>query len=467
MYRRSSRRSNRSDSRRNPSDSRRGQRSDRTPRDASRRDDRDTGRRGARGDARYDDRSRTRRGGGSGNQSRRAGGRRPSQRRGRRDRYDNVRSRRAPHPPVEQTAVVVGALEIVNGFGFIRNPERSYAVTSQDPFVPESLIRKMGLKNGQILEAGVGPGRNGAPVVCEVLKINGADPEEARQWKDIRDLTSIAPTQRLRLETESDLISTRLVELITPIGMGTRGLLVAPPRSGKTILLQQIAGGVSHNHPDVYIIALLIDERPEELTEMQRTIHGEVVGSSLDQTPAQHRRLAKLVADIAARRVEAGENVLLIMDSITRMARAFNKDNVNTGRTLSGGLDASALQVPRAIFGSARNVEDGGSLTIIATALIDTGSRMDEHIYEEFKGTGNLELVLSRELANARMWPAVDVFQSGTRREELLFSPEEYQAVSLIRRGLADMKPMDALESLTRAIAKYPTNAEFLKALRR
>lgn len=339
-------------------------------------------------------------------------------------------------------------------------------MTDEDPFVSASMISREGIRNGQTIQGMVGPGRNGGPVLQEIELINGAEPEKAREWSVIRDLVSIAPNERFRLETGTDDLSMRIVDLITPIGRGSRGLLVAAPRTGKTIILQQIATAVSQNHPDVYVLALLIDERPEELTEMSRTIHGEVVGSSLDQTHGEHRRLAKLVADVATRRVEAGEDVLLIMDSITRMSRAFNKSNVNSGRTLTGGIDASALEIPRNIFGAARNVEDGGSLTIIATALIDTGSRMDDYIYEEFKGTGNLELVLSRDLANARIWPAIDVLQSGTRREELLFTPEEHRSVALIRRGLADRKPREAMETLIRAISKFPNNAAFLAQLR-
>ncbi len=453
---------------RDPRDLRDGRRD---PRDLDRRDDRYDSReprRDGRDRDRYDSRDPRRDGRDRDRYDNRAP-RRETRGRGSRndrDRYNDNRSRREPRHPIEPDTTVMGALEIVNGYGFLRNPEKSYDITPEDPYVPESIIRREGLKNGQMIEASAGAGRNGGPVVCEVTQVNGADPEEARERVDIRELVSIAPNERLHLETTPDVISTRIMELISPIGMGARGLLVAPPRSGKTILLQHIAAGVSHNHPDVYILALLVDERPEELTEMQRTIRGEVVGSSLDQPPAQHRRIAKLVSDIAARRVEAGENVLMIMDSITRMARAFNKDNVNSGRTMSGGLDATALQIPRSIFGSARNVEGGGSLTIIATCLVDTGSRMDEHIYEEFKGTGNMDLVLNRDLANARMWPAIDIALSGTRREELLFDEADYRAVSLIRRGLADMRPMEAMESLTKAIAKYPTNAQFLKALR-
>jgi len=359
----------------------------------------------------------------------------------------------------------VGALEIVNAFGFLRNPELGYRVTEDDPFVSASMIDRERLKNGQLIKGVIGPGRNGGPVLQKILAINDADPEEARGWTDIRDMVSIAPDQRLDLETDPENLSMRIVEIITPIGLGARGLLVAPPRTGKTVLLQQIAIAVSANHPDVYVLALLIDERPEELTEFRRTITGEVVGSSLDQPPAEHRRVAKLVADVAARRVESGQDVFLIMDSITRMARAFNKGASHSGRTMTGGLDAAALEVPRAIFGSARNVEHGGSLTIIATALIDTGSRMDDFIYEEFKGTGNMELVLTRDLANARIWPAIDLLQSGTRREELLFSKKEYRGVSLIRRGLADRRPREAMESLIRAIGHHPDNASFLRQL--
>jgi len=363
-------------------------------------------------------------------------------------------------------AKFTGALEIVNRFGFLRDPEQGYRISEKDPFVSESVIARDGLRNGQMIEGLIGPGRNGGPVLREVEKVNGGEPEEARERTDIRDLISVAPDDRLHLETAPEKLSMRIMDLITPIGRGSRGLVVAPPRTGKTILLQQVATSVSVNHPEVYVIALLIDERPEEVTEMQRTIHGEVVASSLDRTPAEHRRVAKLVSDMAARRVEAGEDVFLILDSITRMGRAFNKDNTNSGRTLSGGIDASALEIPRNIFGMARNVEGGGSLTIVATALIDTGSRMDDYIYEEFKGTGNMELVLSRDLANARIWPAIDLLQSGTRREELLFTAQESRSMGLVRRGLADRRPREAMESMLGAISKYPTNAEFLARLR-
>ncbi len=269
------------------------------------------------------------------------------------------------------------------------------------------------------------------------------------------------PHDRIRLETGAEPLGPRILDLLTPIGKGQRGLIVAPPRTGKTILLQQIASAVLTNHPEVELVVLLIDERPEEVTEMRRSIKAEVVASSNDREVEEHLRLAQLAFDRARRAAESGRDVLILLDSLTRLARAYNK-NSSSGRTMSGGVDIKALDGPKRLFGSARCFDEGGSLTVLATCLVDTGSRMDEVIFQEFKGTGNMELVLDRKLADRRVWPAVDIAQSGTRKEERLLDAESLRRITLLRRTLADMKPVDAMEGLVRQMGKFPTNAEFL-----
>lgn len=364
----------------------------------------------------------------------------------------------------------VGILETTDkGFGFLRDPANGYRPSAGDPYFSRDLIRKLGLKEGQVLEVETGPPaggkRKGGPRVTSVVTVHGQSVEAARQWKPFKSLTSISPDRRLHLETETGSLSMRLVDLIAPIGMGTRGLIVAPPRTGKTTLLKEMALAVAANHPEVYIMALLVDERPEEVTDMRRSIHGEVVASSMDERPADQRRLARLMAASARCRVEAGQDVFLILDSITRLARAFNSAGSSSGRTMSGGLDSRAMEIPRQIFGSARATEEAGSLTIIGTALVDTGSRMDELIFHEFKGTGNMELVLDRKLADLRIWPAVNIAESGTRREELLFSEDEGQGVNRMRRALANLAPIQAAEKMIKTLGRHDDNSALLQAV--
>ncbi|MBU1740045.1 MAG: transcription termination factor Rho, partial [Proteobacteria bacterium] len=307
----------------------------------------------------------------------------------------------------------------------------------------------------------LGPGARGGHAVKNVITISGLPPAEAAGLPKFNNLTSVSPTERLRMETSGGPVTMRLVDLVTPLGRGARGLIVAPPRTGKTTILKQMAQAMTTNQPDLKVIALLVDERPEEVTDMRRSIDGLVVASSMDQEPANHRRIATLMIAAARRRVEAGEDVFVILDSVTRLARAFNQAQ-NSGRTMTGGLDAKAMEVPRQIFGSARETEEGGSLTIVATALVDTGSRMDELIFQEFKGTGNMELSLSREMADRRVWPAINIAESGTRKEELLFDELERATVPLIRRALLKLRPEQATEKMAQTLAKHPDNKSFL-----
>ncbi len=369
----------------------------------------------------------------------------------------------APKPPMYQ-----GTFELVSrGSGSLRDQSSNYRVKPMDPFVPEKLARSLGLRGGEtLLIEKPPPVRQGPPTVeaRQVLAINGGPPQDFLNVKPFEDLTAIDPQQRVKFEIKGGSPSMRVVDLMTPIGLGQRGLIVAPPRTGKTMLLQQMAAGVAANHPDVYMMVLLIDERPEEVTEMSRAVHGEVVHSSNDQDIASHVRIARLMIEKAKRFVESGKDVFILLDSLTRLGRAFNAAIRGGGRIMSGGLDIRALTEPKAIFGAARKVENGGSLTIIASALIETGSRMDEVIFNEFKGTGNMEIVLSRELANRRIWPAIDLQQSGTRKEEKLLSPEALAVSYKIRRTLLEKDPVRGMESLTAALAKFPTNAEFIAA---
>jgi transcription termination factor Rho len=332
-----------------------------------------------------------------------------------------------------------------------------------DPFVPGSMIEKYGLREGVLVSGMVQPGRrNQGPRLREVLDVDGMDPDQYKNVKPFDSLTPINPEFWLRLETGSQPLTTRVMDLLTPLGKGQRALIVAPPRTGKTILLQHISQGVSTNYPGVKLIVLLIDERPEEVTDMRRNVDGEVVASSLDRDIESHVRLSQLIVERAKRLAEMGKDVVLLLDSVTRLARAFNKWVGNTGRTMSGGVDIKALDIPKKLFATARLFEEGGSLTIVATALIDTGSRMDELIFQEFKGTGNMELVLDRKLADRRVWPAIDISQSGTRREEKLLPPETLHAITLLRRTLATMHPVEAMEQLTAKLGKFKSNQEFI-----
>lgn len=366
-------------------------------------------------------------------------------------------------------SIVDGTLELQeNGGGFLRSPRRNYAVHSTDAFVPDSIIRRWHLRGGETVTGlgGVnGHGGRSRLVLSAVQSVNGLEPEAYGELPDFAELTVIDPTSRLRFETPGGSLSMRVVDLMTPIGLGQRGLIAAPPRTGKTVLLQQMAAGLAANHPEVYMMVLLIDERPEEVTEMRRTVRGEVVASSNDQNVASHIRIARLMIEKAKRMVETGRNVFILLDSLTRLGRAYNAGIRSSGRTMSGGIDIRALAEPKAIFGSARNIEHGGSLTIMASALIETGSRMDEVIFNEFKGTGNMEIMLSRDLANLRLWPAIDLNQSGTRKEELLLGKEVTEKTYRIRRQICNQPPNKAMEMLLDSLRKFPSNQAFLDSM--
>jgi transcription termination factor Rho len=365
-----------------------------------------------------------------------------------------------------------GTLELQEkGGGFLRSPKRNYAVHPTDPFVPDGLVKRFRLRGGETI-AGTAQSGNGRPgggrslyTLAGVDKVNGLQPEAYAVVPGFNDLTVIDPKRRLKFEMPGGPLSMRVVDLMTPIGLGQRGLIAAPPRTGKTILLQQMAAGLAANHPDIYMMVLLIDERPEEVTEMRRTVHGEVVSSSNDQDTASHIRIARLMIEKAKRMVETGQHIFILLDSLTRLGRAYNAGIRSSGRTMSGGIDIRALAEPKAIFGSARNIENGGSLTILASALIETGSRMDEVIFNEFKGTGNMEIMLTRELANLRLWPSMDLNQSGTRKEELLLGKEITEKVYRIRRQIASLQINKAMETLLDSLSKFPSNDAFLNSL--
>ena len=360
-----------------------------------------------------------------------------------------------------------GVLELhPNGYGFLRNPDNNYARERTDPFVPGTMIDKFRLREGVLLSGLVQHNRKQqGPRLKELLDVDGMRPEDYCKVKDFDQLTAINPEEWLRLETGPEPLSTRIMDLLTPLGRGQRALIVAPPRTGKTVLLQQISQAIAKNYPGVKLIMLLIDERPEEVTDMRRNVLGEVVASSLDNDVESHVRLSQLVLERCRRLAEMGKDVFLLMDSITRLAPAFNKWVGNTGRTMSGGVDIKAMDIPKKLFATARAFEEGGSLTIVGTALIDTGSRMDELIFQEFKGTGNMELVLDRKLADRRVWPAIDITQSGTRREEKLLNEDTLNAVIALRRTLTTMHHVDAMEQLTTQLKKRKSNREFISLI--
>ena len=360
-----------------------------------------------------------------------------------------------------------GLLELhPNGYGFLRNSDNNYSRERTDPFVPGTMIEKYRLRQGVMVCGMVQQGRKQqGPRLREITDVDGLPPDEYGNVKTFEELTPINPEQWLTLETGPEPITTRVMDLLTPLGKGQRALIVAPPRTGKTILLQHISHGISENYPGIKLMVLLIDERPEEVTDMRRQVNGEVVASSLDQDVESHVRISQLMVDRCRRLAEMGKDVFLLMDSITRLARAFNKWIGNTGRTMSGGVDIKAMDIPKKLFATARAFEEGGSLTIVGTALIDTGSRMDELIFQEFKGTGNMELVLDRKLADRRIWPAIDISQSGTRREELLHDADLLHAVTMLRRTLTSMHHVDAMEQLTKQLGKFKTNAEFIQLI--
>jgi len=364
-----------------------------------------------------------------------------------------------------------GTLEILpDGFGFLRSPEYHYLACPDDIYVSPSQIRRFGLRTGVTVSGQIRPPKENERyfALLRVEAINYQDPNLLAKKPLFDNLTPLHPDRRIVLETTPEEINTRVVDLIVPVGFGQRGLIVSPPRAGKTILMQKMAKAALRNYPDLYVFMLLIDERPEEVTDMERQVKGkncEVISSTFDEPPSRHVQVAEMVLEKAKRMVEYGYDVLIFLDSITRLARAWNHECPPSGKILSGGLDANALQRPKRFFGSARQVEEGGSLTIIATALIDTGSKMDEVIFEEFKGTGNLEIVLDRRLVDRRIWPAIDINRSGTRKEEILMDPEEHRRVCILRRVLNEMNPVDAMELLVTRLQKTRSNAEFLMSL--
>jgi transcription termination factor Rho len=403
-------------------------------------------------------------GGGGGGGRRRGGGGGTTANRPDRDRQEfEYQDSGEPLPLVPGS----GVLEMhPNGYGFLRNPATNFTRERTDPFVPGTMIEKFGLREGLLLHGTVQRHRRGqGPRLKELLDVDGLAPEDYTKVKTFDELTPINPEEWLRLETGQQPVSTRVMDLLTPLGKGQRALIVAPPRTGKTILLQHISNAISTNYPQLSMIVLLIDERPEEVTDMKRCVNGEVFASSLDNDVESHVRLSQLTIERCKRLTEMGKDVFLLMDSITRLARAFNKWVGNTGRTMSGGVDIKAMDIPKKLFATARAFEEGGSLTIVGTALIDTGSRMDELIFQEFKGTGNMELVLDRKLSDRRVWPAIDIEQSGTRREEKLLPESTLRAATMLRRTLSSMHHVDAMEQLTTKLDKFKSNADFIKLI--
>lgn len=409
----------------------------------------------------------------------------PKPRPSRKRNSNAVRNRIPSSQPVDSSALigVSGVLEIhPNGFGFLRNPKENYARLPADTFVPLVMIRKMNLREGVLIKGSAQPSSDSpAHRLVQIDEIDGMTPEKYAEVVPFDEMTPINPEFWIRLSTGAEPMSTRVMDILTPLGKGQRALIVAPPRSGKTVLLQQICNAVIQNYPNIHVFVLLIDERPEEVTDFRRSVENivrsvkdanpsepeipkaEVVSSSLDCNLESHVRIAQFIIERCKRLTEEGEDVFLLLDSITRLARAFNKWVGNTGRTMSGGIDIRAMDIPKKIFSSARLGEGSGSLTIVGTALVDTGSRMDELIFQEFKGTGNMELVLDRRLADRRVWPAIDISKSGTRREEKLLPPETLQAVNMLRRVLIPMNPVEAMERLVKELSLYESNTEFFK----
>ncbi|MBG6061654.1 transcription termination factor Rho [Flavobacterium sp. CG_9.1] len=358
-----------------------------------------------------------------------------------------------------------GVLEMMpDGYGFLRSSDYNYLASPDDIYLSTSQIRLFGLKTGDTVKGVVRPPKEGEkffPLV-RVLKINGHDPQVVRDRVSFEHLTPVFPSEKFKLAEKQSTISTRIIDLFSPIGKGQRGMIVAQPKTGKTMLLKEIANAIAANHPEVYLIVLLIDERPEEVTDMQRSVRGEVIASTFDREPQEHVKIANIVLEKAKRLVECGHDVVILLDSITRLARAYNTVQPASGKVLSGGVDANALQKPKRFFGAARNVENGGSLSIIATALTETGSKMDEVIFEEFKGTGNMELQLDRKIANKRIFPAVDLTSSSTRRDDMLLDPKTLQRMWIMRKYLSDMNPIEAMDFINDRFKKTKNNEEFL-----
>lgn len=360
-----------------------------------------------------------------------------------------------------------GILEIMNeGFGFLRTA--GYLPGGNDIYISPSQIRRFNLSVGDLVSGQVRPPKEGERyyALLKIEAVNHEDPELSKERLDFENLTPLFPDEMIKLENKPDVLSTRLIDLFSPIGKGQRGLIVSPPKAGKTILLEKIANGITANHPEINLMVLLIDERPEEVTGMQRSVKAEVISSTFDQPVTNHIKVAEIVLERAKRLVEQKKDVVILLDSITRLARAYNQTIPTSGKTLSGGLDSSALYLPKRFFGAARNIEEGGSLTILATALVETGSRMDDVIFEEFKGTGNMELKLDRELSENRIFPAIDIKKSGTRKEELLLKKEELQKIWLLRRALSSQPSLGAVKLVINKLKKTKTNREFLNSIK-
>jgi len=387
-----------------------------------------------------------------------------------RNHFDSPERGRKPEDFMthDNLILIEGTLEVLpEGHGFLLSPENNYIPSPDDVYVAQSQIRRFRLRTGDTV-----CGHCRAPhdderyfALVRVEAVNGEHPDKRREIPAFETFVPLFPEERLRLETTPENLSARVMDLLTPIGKGQRGLIVAPPRTGKTMLLQTIANSTTRSHPEVKLIVLLIDERPEEVTDWERKVHGEIVASTFDQPAERHARVAEMVLDKAKRLVEYGNDVVILLDSITRLSRAHNSIVERSGRTLTGGIDASAMEKPKRFFGAARNLEDAGSLTIIATALIDTGSRMDQVIFEEFKGTGNMEIHLDRTLADKRIFPAIDIHKSGTRKEELLIPPKDLNRIIVLRRVLATLSPVEAMQLMLERLAKTRSNSEFLDSL--
>ncbi|MEN8137743.1 MAG: transcription termination factor Rho [Bacteroidota bacterium] len=393
--------------------------------------------------------------------------RRPAPQQGRQQNdYQNKKSRyKSPEHEFEGIITSEGVLEIMqDGYGFLRSSDYNYLSSPDDIYVSQSQIRLFGLKTGDTVRGNVRPPKEGEKYfpLIKVEKINGREPDFIRDRVSFEHLTPLFPNEKFKLAEKHSTTSTRIIDLFSPLGKGQRGMIVAQPKTGKTVLLKEVANAIAANHPEVYMMILLIDERPEEVTDMQRSVNGEVVASTFDEPAERHVKVANIVLEKAKRMVESGHDVVILLDSITRLARAYNTVSPASGKVLSGGVDANALHKPKRFFGAARNIENGGSLTIIATALIDTGSKMDEVIFEEFKGTGNQELQLDRKISNRRIFPAIDLISSGTRRDDLLLDPKTVKRMWVLRNYLADATPLEAMESLKGKIERTRSNEEFL-----
>ena len=366
------------------------------------------------------------------------------------------------------TVIATGCLEVLNDCGFLRSAANDYMQCPEDVYVSQQQIRRHGLRSGDLVEGPLREPRDRDRFfpLANVTLVNGLPVEQAKRIAHFEYLTPIFPDRRILLETTKNELATRVMDLVTPVGFGQRGLIVAPPRTGKTVLLQKIANAISANYPDVELMILLIDERPEEVTDMQRNTKAQVYSSTFDEEPQRHCAVSEMVIEVAKRKVESGKDVVILLDSITRLARAYNTAAPHSGKILSGGLDANAMHKPKRFFGAARNIENGGSLTILATALIETGSKMDDVIFEEFKGTGNMELRLDRTLSDRRIFPAINIEQSGTRREDLLFHPDELTRVWALRKALTPVGPSEAMDVLLKRMRLTGSNAEFLMSIK-